>query len=418
MMLSYFHSNERTVKALQVMSNEIIRSSQSCLPLFLFPKTEMRSVLLVACVLLITLAAAGRRQWFQLDGYTFEQYVREFRKPYKKGTSTYEMRKNVFLNKLKDIQEHNADHSQTWKKGVNEFSDMTPQEWKAYNKAFKNPNRPGPLSIHLADDNVPLPHEVDYRTWTSPRVLSNVKHQGSCGNCWAHGCVETMEAYYALLTGQSAVFSTQQVTSCDTFSAGCDGGDPAGGFMYINSTRRGLTEEWAYPFVDFFANVSNETTSVCKNISTEYPSTPYTWYAYLSQAGATGYTSVNSNDARAHLNALATRGPLSILVAAGNWQDYETGVFQNTAKYGNSSEWQIDHAVQMVGYGHDKELGHDYWIVRNSWGTMWGEDGFIRLDRPAVEPCSPSEFGPVCGTSGCLCDSSYPWVHNNTAIEF
>ena len=107
------------------------------------------------------------------------------------------------------------------------------------------------------------------------------------------------------------------------------------------------------------------------------------------------------------------RGPISCgIMATSGLEAYTGGIY---SEYSNDIE--INHIVSIVGFGTDAQKG-PFWIVRNSWGTLWGEDGFIRLDRPAVEPCSPSEFGPVCGTSGCLCDSSYPWVHNNTAIDF
>ena len=216
------------------------------------------------------------------------------------------------------------------------------------------------------------------------------------------------------------VLSTQQITSCDTMSDGCNGGDATSAYDYVNSTR-GLTEEWAYPFVDFFFNISdpNANTTACKNISKEYPKTPYTWFAYLNRAGVAGYGAVTPNNATATMSALATLGPLSISVAAGNWQDYESGVMFNDNTNGGENEWGVDHDVQMVGYGTDKELGNiDYWIVRNSWSTLWGEDGFVRLARPPHEPCSPSQYGPVCGTSGCLNDPHYPFVTKNPPTHF
>ena len=70
----------------------------------------------------------------------------------------------------------------------------------------------------------------------------------------------------------------------------------------------------------------------------------------------------------------------------------------------------MDHAVQAVGYGFDQDLQQNYWIVRNSWGTEWGEDGYIRLDRPAVEPCGEFMGYKTCGTSGVLFQPGFPEV--------
>lgn len=379
----------------------------------------MMKVLVLAAIMCIA-ASALRPKWHQLEGYSFTQYVEDFGRPWTPGTPEWDQRETIFNAKLKNMRAHNADPSKTWKRGVNHFTDMTAEEWRAYNRFQKSPHRPPPTQVHSAPEGVPLPREVDYRTWTSPRVLTAIKHQGSCGNCWAQSAAETMEAYYALLTNMLPVLSTQQITSCTTMCYGCGGGDYAMGWLYINQTK-GLTEEWAYPFENFFFNISdpNAQTQACKNISKEYPAKPYTWFAELNEAGVSGIVSVTPNNATAAMSALATAGPLSISVAAGNWQDYETGIMSNDASNGGDNEWQIDHAVQMVGYGIDKELGDKkYWIVRNSWSTLWGEDGYVRLARPDDEPCSPNKYGPVCGTSGCLSDPQFPIVTKNKPTRF
>jgi len=378
----------------------------------------MKAALIVLLALVVL--AAARPKWNDLPTYTFKQFTKDFHRKYPEGSDEYKKRETIFNTKVADMIAHNSDASHSWKRGVNMFTDMTKEEWKRFNAFRKSPNRPAPMSVYKAttrSENLPM--EVDYRTWTSPRVLTEVKHQGSCGNCWANSAAESVESYYALQTGMTPVLSIQQITSCDTADDGCNGGDYATGWQYVNSTK-GLTEEWAYPFTNFFFNISNPNapTAPCIDISTLYPPTPYTWFAELNEAGVLGYSSVTVNDAHSAMEALAKVGPLSISVAAGNWQDYESGVMNNTAKYGPDNEWQIDHAVQMVGYGHDKDLGLDYWIVRNSWSTLWGEDGFVKLLRPAVEPCSPAAYGPVCGVSGCLCDPQYPLVVKNTPTPF
>ncbi|CUG94120.1 GPI-anchored surface protein, putative [Bodo saltans] len=156
------------------------------IPLFFFSLTSKTTdmqraltVLAVACLLAGT-AVSKRPKWHQLEGYTFERYVADFGRQYS-STEEYLQRQTIFYTKLKSMQAHNADGTKTWKRGVNMFTDMTPEEWKAYNKAYKSPNRAPPSSVHVAADQangVPFPLEVDYRTWTSPRVLTDVTLQG------------------------------------------------------------------------------------------------------------------------------------------------------------------------------------------------------------------------------------------------
>lgn len=375
--------------------------------------------ILAILVVLVAVTAAARPKWHQLEGYTFERYVSDFGRRYARGSEEWTLRETTFYKQLAKIQAHNADPKATWRQGVNQFTDMTPEEWKKYNAAFKSPNRPAPQRVYAATE-APLPKTVDYRTWTSPRVLTDVKHQGSCGSCWAHSATQSMESYYSLLTGMLPVLSVQQLTSCVPYGcAGCDGGDATLAYYYIQQSYYGQTEEWAYSYKDFFFNERNPnaTTSACLNVTDMFPNhTPYHWFADLNRVGCTGYVAITPNSAQATMHALATTGPLSISVAAGNWQNYEAGVMQNNASNGEANEWSIDHDVQMVGYGHDAELGMDYWIVRNSWSTLWGEYGYVRLARPAVEPCSPD--GSVCGTSGCLNDPHFPLVKENPPQPF
>lgn len=378
----------------------------------------MRSLIFAATLLAAVLGGADAAQpkWTELTGYSFQKYSEDFGRNYK--GEEFDLRKSIFDAELKTVQAHNADNSQTWKMGMNQFSDWSVEEKKSYN-TYKQQK-------HLYEDKVTtyksgrnansqgLPALVDYRTWTAPRVLTGVKNQGACGGCWGFSATETMESQFAMLTGQLPVLSAQQIVSCTTFGMqGCGGGDYFAAWMYVAGTT-GLNEEWLYPFTDFFA--PNETlagTAKCENITKHFlPNFP--WYP---KAGIPNHNSalvqVETNNASALMEALALVGPQSISVAAAPWMSYEGGIFVNNASLPSNVTWGIDHAVQCVGYGHDFDNGMDYWIVRNSWGTNWGEDGFIRLSRPKVEPCGtvPQSGGQkACGTSGILSQPGYPQV--------
>ena len=134
--------------------------------------------------------------------------------------------------------------------------------------------------------------------------------------------------------------------------------------------------------------------------------------------GITGYDTM-SNDLEGVMNHLAQVGPLAVAVDASYWGGYRSGVFDGCSFDANIG---LNHAVQLVGYGTDPSEG-DYWIVRNSWGSSWGENGYIRLQRQAEAQCGINSTpmdgtacvgGPgndeqyVCGQCGVLFDVSYP----------
>merc|ERR1719408_543356 len=133
-----------------------------------------------------------------------------------------------------------------------------------------------------------------------------------------------------------------------------------------------------------------------------------------------GFEMLETNDYTALMTAVATKGPIAISVAAGGigWQLYGGGIYKNGGALG--CNMNVDHAVQLVGYGEDKDTM--YWLVRNSWGS-WGEKGYMRLKRfgEGQEPCGvdkkpkdgmacdgDTDKPTYCGLCGVLSSSSYP----------
>ena len=394
--------------------------------------SNVLALVVVALSVLATLVLCARPKWHQLEGYTFEKYVEDFNKPHQKGTSEYLMREKIFYSKLQKIKSINTDPSSTWKAGVNTFTDMTDAEWKRFN-GHKDSGAPvaAPKKVVGAPAGYQPPKSKDWRL-SAPAVITPVKHQGSCGSCWAHAATEAMETYYAFATGKLPLLSVGQTNQCTPppYSYGCDGGEASAAFTYYeNPATPPLTEAEAYPNeAFFFPTTGNAPTPACYNISSKFLNKkPYNWFAELTQVGTNGYNAVATNNATAAIYALAEIGPQAISVAAGNWQWYEEGIMQNTAKNGEDNEWSVDHAVYMVGYGVDTVLQNGklvetgYWIVQNSWSTNWGEGGFVRLWRSldGNEPCSPPSMGPqVCGTSGCLNGLKHPIIRVDKPINF
>jgi len=371
------------------------------------------------------------------EPYEFRHFVRDARRQYL--GSEYKYREGIFNAKLAEIKVHNGDSKQTWKKGINHFSDWTKDEFKNYNRARPEHHE---RARKLADDfgvkpetfEAPvgstfntLPRIVDYRKNTNPPVISGVKDQGLCGSCWAHSAAESMESYFALRYGQLPVLSQQQITSCTHSMLGCGGGSYVAGWLELAShgygtkpSEAGLTVEWAYSYQDMFApKAEKKYTSECQNITAKFPIiNPSGHHPFLytcwPTANISGYSYIKENDVDAMMSAIALIGPQSVLVAAETWADYESGILQNnyTSVASNRSWQEIDHAVQMVGYGFDNDLQLNYWIIRNTWGTNYGEQGFIRLLRNPQDdtPCGTLTGQKICGTSGVLCGGAFPHV--------
>jgi cathepsin L len=344
----------------------------------------------------VGLSVAGT-SWTELGAYSFDDYVQEFEKTY--SPVEYKFRQTVFETRLADIKRHNADTSRTYKRGVNKFSDLTAEEFKKYLGGGKIPKSfsqaPMAPKLSLRD----APPSVDWRT---KGVVTPVKNQGGCGSCWAFAATETIESAIAIKTGQLMVLSEQNMVSCTPNpqqcggTGGCGGATAELGFAYVK--KMGLSSEKDVPYRGITGKCLETTKS----------------------ANITGFVKLPENDHDALLAAITTVGPIAITVAASEWVDFENGVFDGCVK-----DADLDHGVQLVGYGTDSGSGTDYWLVRNSWGGAWGEQGYIRIKRfPTSDAWCGTDRNPldgtgckggpptqhVCGMCGILFDTAYPTV--------
>jgi cathepsin L len=364
----------------------------------------------VSVLLLATSVAATRRpKWHELEGYTFERYVKDFTKPYVPDTDVYIKRRTLFENQIAKVRAFNADATQTYKKGINHMSDWTPEEFQRLNGRVPDSWVPQTQAERTYTEKnfagLTLPVSVDYRT-AFPPILGAIKDQGQCGSCWAHSATESMEAHWALATGQLYALSQQQITSCTPNTQNCGGTGGCFGATYELAfdyvvKNGGIAQEWTYPYKSYWGDSGSCSASIF---------TP-------SVAVFTGYTSVSRNSDNATAHALAHKGPLAIVVDASQWSDYESGIYTGCDYAKNIS---IDHGVQLVGYGFDSNLNQSYWLVRNSWSAGWGEEGYIRLLR--TEECGtnidwdtngagcPGDNNTIttCGMCGMLYDPVFP----------
>jgi C1A family cysteine protease len=187
--------------------------------------------------------------------------------------------------------------------------------------------------------------------WTTP-----VKNQGYCGSCWAFSAVEQIETDYWMASGNEAILSPQQVTSCDKTAEGCNGGWTEHAYEYVIRAG-GIEGDSDYPYTSGTAGV----TGSCKANA----------HYYVVSIG--GYETVSSSASgeTAMANYVAATGPLSICVDAETWSSYTGGVMSVCGQ-------SVDHCVQAVGLDTTSATS-PYWIVRNSWGVTWGNAGYIYL---------------------------------------
>jgi len=201
-----------------------------------------------------------------------------------------------------------------------------------------------------------MPASLD---WREKRKVNAVKDQGSCGGCWSFATTATLESNHAIYTGQLLSFSEQQFIACanTTYScAGCGGGEVWGAYQYMIDSGDHLIQEleWRYR---------------AANSTCEYTSKGH------SDLSVNLYYTVVPNDTM-QLQQMLSYQPVALYIDGGEkvFQQYTTGIFDSTACLS-----EINHGVTAVGWGIDN-AGTYFWIVRNSWGTSWGENGYIRID--------------------------------------
>jgi KDEL-tailed cysteine endopeptidase len=270
----------------------------------------------------------------------------------------------VFTKTYLDIAEVNAQNL-TYTLGLNDFSTMTEEEFVAiklgYNaKALRASNQ---VATMLPTAN--LKATVD---WSTKGAVNPVKNQGSCGSCWAFSAVGALEGL-AAINGKIQDFSEQELVDCSRSygNGGCNGGLMQPAFSYVKD--KGISVQSAYPYKGVDGS--------CKTTSG-------------NKFKISGHVVVPANNA-AQLKAAIDKQPVSVAVQAdaSPFRSYKSGVLTGTA-----CGTKINHAVLAVGY---ETSGTPYYKVKNSWGTSWGEKGYVRIGI--------TDGAGVCGIQK---DSSYP----------
>jgi len=274
------------------------------------------------------------------DQVRFLQFLKDFNKEY--AAEELFFRFGVFKNTLMAIEEHNSENH-TWTMGVNQFSDLTSQEFQRIYLGFldRNSAQVEP-EVGFSAPNV----EVD---WSKKSAVTGVKDQGQCGSCWAFSTTGGIEGAIAVAKSTLPNLSEQQLVDCagSAGNQGCNGGLMDNAFKWVISNG-GIAAETAYTYT--------ARDGTCKKVA--------------SSQKITSYKDVGKTES-ALLTAIQSR-PISIAVDARTWQNYKSGVYGGCA-----ASVQLDHGVLAVGYSDNG----GYWLVKNSWGGSWGESGYIRLKK-------------------------------------
>ncbi|XP_016135399.1 cathepsin L1-like [Sinocyclocheilus grahami] len=323
----------------------------------------MRFLVVAAAFLAVASAAS-----LSLEDMEFHAWKMKFGKIYR-SVEEESQHKQTWLSNRKLVLVHNmmADQGiKSYRLGMTYFADMSNEEYRqvAFHGclgSMNNTKARGGATFFRLKDAVVLPSSMD---WRDKGYVTGVKDQGQCGSCWAFSTTGALEGQTFKKTGKLVSLSEQQLVDCSgSFgNMGCNGGLMDQAFLYIEANGGLDTEEsYSYEAIDDLCRFNPSTVG----------------------ATCTGYVDVTSGDESALQEAVATIGPVSVAIDAGHssFQLYESGVYDEP----ECSSSDLDHGVLAVGYGSSS--GEDYWIVKNSWGVGWGEQGYILMSRNKSNQC-------------------------------
>jgi len=273
--------------------------------------------------------------------HAYKNWCNEYNKcPPNEDIDLQVARLNTFYDNYKKIEQHNRQHS-TYTVAINAFMDLTAEEFATTHLTLLEKKNHHYVEMH---DSHKRASAVDWRT---KGVVTPIKDQGQCGSCWAFSTTGSVEAAYTMNNNPLTSFSEQQLVDCSGSygNQGCNGGLMDSAFQYIIASS-GLATEDEYPYTAEDGQCNAPSTGAVVPI--------------------TSYKDIPAGDTDSLLSAISQQ-PVSIAVDANSWQFYSGGIFSDCNE-------NLDHGVLAVGYDADSN-----YIVKNSWGTSWGVDGYITL---------------------------------------
>jgi len=313
-------------------------------------------------VLVLLLASAICVAFCASDAEDFQAFMTTYNKQYKNAAETAQ-RFEIFKNNKARIAQLNQQGAGRTKFAINKFADLTKEEFKASRLSKVHAQRTPDMPVADDLDVSAIPDSFD---WRDKGAVTAVKDQGQCGSCWAFSATGNMEGQWFLAGHTLTSLSEQNLVDCDhecmtyegeqSCDAGCDGGLQPNAYHYVISNS-GIDTEASYTYegVD----------DTCRFKAASVGATFSNW-------------TMISQDETQMAAYLVANGPIAIAADAEEWQFYFGGVFYIPCGT------ELDHGILIVGYGTETDIFGQtmpFWIIKNSWGEDWGEDGYIRVER-------------------------------------
>jgi len=281
----------------------------------------------------------------------FMEHVADFSLSY--GTiEEFNFRKNIFDELSAELDAINADPANTFTVAHNFLSTMTKTEKKRMMGYLAAPV----MSVPEGTEDLPEANGSGVN-WVTKGAVNPPKNQGACGSCWSFSAVATIEGAHQIATGNLESYAEQFFVSCDSTNFGCNGGVQTYAFAWAESNNMYMEDEYPYTSGNFGI------TGSCKESQ----------HTHTSNVHVTSYKSVLPNFPNRTTDAI-DEGPVSVAIQADQsvFQNYSGGILNSTA-----CGTDLDHAVTGVGWG--VEGGVQYVLVKNSWGTGWGDGGYVKI---------------------------------------
>ncbi|RNA25732.1 cathepsin L1-like [Brachionus plicatilis] len=320
----------------------------------------------------------------QLNFDKWDEFKRRFGRKFHLNTELKHMQN--FFQKLEKIDVHNKEYAlgkTKYLSDINKLTDLDQDQLKrktgfipsepsrvkrgAGTKRYAyGPNRPI-FRIYFADQHITLPESVD---WTKSGWSEPVSDQLDCGSCWAFSSATMISAQLWIKKRKNVPISPQDFIDCSTYlsTKGCDGGSPANALEFTILNGSSTSDVYQY---------RNQQESCRVFVREQNPLYKITSFYKLDE----------NHDALKQ--AVALLGPVSVSInSEDGFQSYKSGIYDGIdAGRLECSINDINHAVTVVGYGTDKTTNTDYWLIKNTWGSDWGESGYVRMLRTKDNLC-------------------------------